>query len=285
MEKMSTSSMMPRRGFADVAGGQVHYWEGGRGDGLPLIMLHPSPGSARMLRPLLSVMAANRRVIALDTGGNGDSSPLLAEQPEIADFAHATLEAIDALAIDRFMLFGSHTGASIAAEIAIQAPQRVGRLVLESMGLWDATLQAEHLAKNAPNVEPDSIGSQLNWAWHYCRDQHLFWPWYDRRAEARLTTGLPEPSVLHELVVGVRKAPPSYRVSCGAAPRYPKRDRLPLIRVPTLVASAELDPLHRYLDEMHRLVPASQRALTKEVETPQGLAKAARAYSAFLDQG
>jgi hypothetical protein len=51
------------------------------------------------------------------------------------------------------------------------------------------------------------------------------------------------------------------------------------------VASAELDPLHRYLDEMHRLVPASQRVLTKEVQTPQGLAEAARAYSAFLGQG
>jgi pimeloyl-ACP methyl ester carboxylesterase len=281
---MSTSSMPPRRGFADVVGGQVHYWEAGSGRGFPLIMLHPSPGSARMLRPLLSVMAASRRVIAVDTRGNGDSSPLLDEQPEIADFARATLEAIDAFGIDRFDLFGSHTGASIATEIAIQAPQRVHRLILESMGLWDATLQAEHLAKNAPHIQPDSIGSQFNWAWHYCRDQHLFWPWYDRRAEARLTTGLPEASALHEFVVEVLKAIPSYHTSYRAAARYPKRDRLPLIRTPTLVSSAELDPLHRYLDEMHLLVPRSRRASMKEMETPPGLAEAARVYSAFLDQ-
>jgi pimeloyl-ACP methyl ester carboxylesterase len=281
---MSTSSIQPRRGFADVVGGQVHYWEAGNGDGLPLIMLHPSPGSARMLRPLLCVMAVSRRVMALDTRGNGDSSPLPDQAPEIADFAAATLEVIDALGIDRFDLFGSHTGASIAAEIAIQAPRRVHRLILESMGLWDAALQIEHLAKNAPRIEPDVIGSQLIWAWHYCRDQHLFWPWYDRRAEARLAVDLPDAAVLHEFVVEVLKAISSYHMSYRAAARYPKRDRLQLIRTTTLVASAQCDPLNRYLDEMHRLVAGSRRALLTEMETQEGLAEAAHVYGEFLDR-
>jgi len=60
-------------------------------------------------------------------------------------------------------------------------------------------------------------------------------------------------------------------------------ERLALIRVPTLVASAESDALHRYLDEMHALVPGSRRMLLKELETKAGLAEAARVYGAFLD--
>ena len=39
---------MIRRGFLDVAGGQVHYRECGTGGPRPLILMHPSPGSGRL---------------------------------------------------------------------------------------------------------------------------------------------------------------------------------------------------------------------------------------------
>lgn len=273
----------PRRRFMDVPDGQVHYWEAGIADSRPLVMLHASPGSARMLRPLMRAFAPHRRVMALDTRGNGDSAPLAAERPEIADFARATLDALDALCLPAIDLYGTHTGASIAAELAILAPGRVRRLILESMGLWDGVRQAEHLARNAPDVEPDLTGAQFHWAWHYVRDQHLFWPWYERSAEARLARGLPDATALHEEVVEVLKALTTYHRSYKAAARYPKRARLPLLRVPTLVASARSDSLHRYLDEMHALVTGSRRLLFDELETPAGLAAAARAYGEYLD--
>ncbi|MBL8702729.1 MAG: alpha/beta fold hydrolase [Alphaproteobacteria bacterium] len=274
----------PRRRFVDVADGQVHYWEAGRADGRPLLMLHASPGSARMLRPLMRALAPQRRVIALDTRGNGDSSALAAPAPEIPDFARATLDAATALGLDRFDLYGTHTGASIATEAALIAPERISHLILESMGLWDASRQAVHLERNAPDVAPDLIGTQFHWAWNYVRDQHLFWPWYERTAEARLARGLPEAAALHDEVVEVLKALTTYHRSYKAAARYPKRERLARLAVPTLVASAESDALHRYLDEMHALVKSSRRVLLRELETPAGLAEASRAYGAFLGE-
>ncbi|MBM3524944.1 MAG: alpha/beta fold hydrolase, partial [Alphaproteobacteria bacterium] len=187
----------PRRRFIDVPDGQVHYWESGPAEGRPVVMLHASPGSGRMLRPLMRAFAPHRRVIALDTRGNGDSSPLAAETPDITDFARATLAVLDALRLPVVDLYGTHTGASIATELAILTPTRVRRVILESMGLWDSARQAEHLAKNAPDIEPDLTGAQFHWAWHYVRDQHLFWPWYERSAEARLARGLPDATALH----------------------------------------------------------------------------------------
>lgn len=276
--------MRVRRGFADVANGQVHFWEAGPASGLPLILLHPSPGSGKMLRPLLEAMATTRRTIALDTRGNGDSTALDLLEPEIGDFAAATIEALDALQIEQFDLFGSHTGASIATETAIKAPARVRHLIIESMGLWDASRQADYLAKNSPVVEPDLIGSQFNWAWHYCRDQYLFWPWYERTAAARRDIGLPAPGALHDLVVEVLKALGTYHMSYRAAARYPKRDRLPLIRVPTLVTSSPTDMLIRYLDEVATLVPGAVRAIVEDPETPEGATVAATVYAAFLAQ-
>ena len=274
--------MAPRRGFVDVSGGQVHFREAGRGDALPLILLHPSPGSGKMLCPLLLEMAKTRRTIALDARGNGDSTPLSVSDPEIADFAIATLEALDALGVREFDLFGSHTGASIATESAILAPNRVRHLIIESMGLWDADRRTEYLAKNSPTIAPDLIGTQFNWAWHYCRDQYLFWPWYERTAAARRTIGLPPPEVLHDLVVEVLKALGTYHMSYRAAARYPKRERLPLISVPTMVSSCATDLLIQYLDEVARLVPHAQRAVVEDPETAGGAAVAAKIYAQFL---
>lgn len=274
--------MIIRRGFADVPDGQVHFREAGQGDALPLVLLHPSPGSGKMLCALLLEMAKTRRTIALDTRGNGDSTPLPISDPEIGDFAIATLEALDAMGIGEFDLFGSHTGASIATETAILAPDRVRCLIIESMGLWNADRQTEYLAKNSPTVAPDLMGTQFNWAWHYCRDQYLFWPWYERTAAARRTIGLPPPEVLHDLVVEVLKALGTYHMSYRAAARYPKRERLPLISVPTMVSSCATDMLIQYLDEVARLVPHAQRAVVEDPETSDGAAVAAKIYTHFL---
>lgn len=274
---------MIRRGFLDVAGGQVHYRECGSGGARPLVLLHPSPGSSLMLAPLLRAMGASRRTIALDTRGNGDSTAL-AGTPEIADFAAATWEAIDALGIASCDLFGSHTGASIALEAAIQRPDRVAHIIIDNMGLWSPERQQAQIAHNSPAVKPDMIGSQFNWAWHYCRDQFLFAPWYDRRAATRRNIDMPSPERLHEFVVEVLKALDTYHLSYSAVARYPKRERLPLLSVPTLVSSSPSDPLMRHVEEIASLVPRSRIAISGDPETEDGAALAAAAYEPFLDE-
>jgi len=275
---------VPTRGFVDVPGGQVHYRQAGSGARPPLILLHPSPGSGKTLTPILRAMAASRRSLALDTRGNGDSTALGMADPGIEDFARATIEALDGLGIGSFDLFGSHTGASIAMETAILAPGRVRRLIIDSMGLWSPERRDDHLALNSPQVAPDLMGSQFNWALHYCRDQYLFWPWYERTAAARRDIGLPEPEVLHDAVVEVLKALGTYHQSYRAAARHPKRERLPLIRVPTLVTSCPTDRLIQFMDDVADLVPGAERAVAADPETTAGAAVAAPIYAAFLDK-
>ncbi|MDQ2067936.1 alpha/beta fold hydrolase [Xinfangfangia sp. CPCC 101601] len=272
-----------RRGFVDVPGGQVHYRTAGEQTGIPLILMHPSPGSGLMLKPLLQAMGAKRWTIALDTRGNGDSSPL-SGTPEIADFANATWQAIDALGIEECCLLGTHTGASIATEASIQQPARVRRLIIDNMGLWDSTQRQNHIDHNSPTIKPDMMGSQFNWAWHYCRDQYLFAPWYQRKEANRRHIDMPEPEVLHEFVVEVLKALETYNMSYSAAARFAKRDRLPLVSVNTMVSSSERDPLKRYLDELHSLVPGSVKAIVGDLETVDGALAAAEIYEAFISR-
>lgn len=275
------------RGFVRIAEGQVHYREAGAHlGGRPLVMFHPSPTSSWILQPLMRRLGRHRRVIAIDTLGNGDSClPAPDAALDIAYFADAHRRVLDALGVGAFDAYGSHTGGNIAAEVVIGAPDRVGALILDGMAVYAQDEQAEMLARYAPEVAVDHIGSQLNWAWHFVRDNALFWPWFKRDAAHVRKVGLPTPEILHEKVVEVLKAVRSYHHSYRAAFAYDKRARLPLVRARTLLACAEDDMLLEYLDAVMALMPDAQRLVTLGSTTPERAEATAAALLTFLDQG
>lgn len=274
-----------RRGFADVAGGQVHYREAGRGLGRRLVLIHASPGSSLMLAPLIAAFGRGRHVIATDTAGNGDSVVAMGEDPAIGDFAACHLAALDALGIRTFDLYGTHTGASIAAEIAIAAPHRVRRLILDGVGMYTPEEQAEMLARYAPAMRPDLHAQYLMWAWHFVRDTYAYWPWYRTDAAHRRPTGLPSAEVLHEKLVEVLKAITTYHRSYRAAIANDKRARFPLIAVPTLAACARTDMLARMFEDFAALIPGAERALTPGLASPEALEETVAIFARFLDAG
>ena len=275
-----------RRRFVDVGAAQVHLRTCGAADAPPLVMIHPSPGSSKQLEGLMRALAGlGHRAIAPDTAGNGDSDALALAQPGIPDLAAHALAALDALGLDRFDLYGSHTGASIAMEIAIAHPGRVGRLVIDGMGLYSAGLQSEVLDRYAREIVPDAEATHLMKVWHFCRDQFLFWPYYNRTAAGRLPGGLPDEGALHDFSVEVLKALRTYHLSYRAAFRHPKRDRLPLLRVPVLVCASVTDMLHGYAAEVAALVPGAQAADLPDWHAPGFEAETAAILHRFLTGG
>jgi pimeloyl-ACP methyl ester carboxylesterase len=274
-----------RRGFVDVGPAQVHYRHGGDGArGVPLVMLHASPGSSRQLVDLASLLAVDRRVLAPDTAGNGDSDPLDMPTPAIADLAGHALAALDKLIDGPFDLYGSHTGASIAMEIALAAPTRVRRLVIDGMGLYAADEQSDVLRQYAREIVPDLEGTHLLKVWHFCRDQYLFWPYYNRTEAGRLPNGLPDAETFHDFVVEVMKAMRTYHRSYRAAFRHPKRDRLVLLRLPVLVMTSPSDMLDGYANEVASLVPGAVRAVSPRWGDPDFHPGVARVITEFLKQ-
>jgi pimeloyl-ACP methyl ester carboxylesterase len=274
--------MKVTRGFVDVSHGQVHYRRAGA-SGPPLVMLHASPGSSRQLEPLMAAFGRTRRVWAPDTLGNGDSSPPREAQPTIETLAAGAIEALDGLGLDQVDLYGSHTGASIAATIALMQPKRVRRLVLDGVGLYAPEEQAEILAGYLPDVPVDHQGLHVLWAWQFCRDTYLFWPWFRHDKAGVRDVGLPSPEALHAKFVEVVKAYGSFRASYRAAFMFDKRARLPLLSVPTLAACARNDMLFGYLDELARLIPGARRQEIPGVASPEAAAETARLIGDFLD--
>jgi len=188
---------------------------------------------------------------------------------------------LDALGIERFDIYGTHTGGSIAAEIAIQAPSRVRKLILDGIGLYPDDLQAELLGRYAPEMKPDLHGAHMNWAWHFVRDTYMFWPWYATDAAHRRSLGLPPPQVLHDKVLDVLKAIGTYHLSYRAAFRYDKRKQFARIKVPTMAACAATDMLAQWHDEFAGLIPGAVKTVIPAVTTdPAG---AAKTMAKFLD--
>ena len=246
---------MIRRGFANLPDRQVHYRRAGEGP--PLLMIHASPGSSKQLEGKIAALATARSVIAPDTPGNGDSTPLSLAAPAIADYAEALVPFLDAMGVERCDVYGTHTGANIGLELALRAPERVGRLVLDGVGLFPETERRKYLERYAHPIEVDLAGTQYQRAFMFCRDQYLFWPWFETGRENRRDGGLPTPEALHDWALEVLKALGTYHLSYRAAFAYPARERLPDLTRPVLLIASASDPIADYTREAAALLPGA----------------------------
>lgn len=239
--------MSIRRGFVDLPHGQMHYRKAGEGsltgDGLPLLLIHASPGSSRQQAGLIADFAPDTLVLAPDTPGNGDSEPLGPEVLSVPDMAAAYLAFMDAKGVARAHVYGSHTGAAIAAELAIMAPSRVAGVVMDGISVVDEAELADVLIHYAHPFEPDLEGAYLQRIFQFCRDQYLFFPWYKRDKAHQRIGGLPHPDDLYAWVLEVLKGAKTYHRNYHAAFRWDALGRLPLVGPRALVVAGENDPL------------------------------------------
>lgn len=231
-----------RRRFVDLPWGQVHYREAGSG---PVAYLcHGSPGSARALEPLIAALASDMRVIAPDTPGNGDSTPLPSAEPSIAELAGAHRACLDEIGLEPALVFGTHTGAAIAVELAAE-PSRPApfALALDGLGVFDANTSATYLERYAHPFPADLDGAWLARLFQFCRDQYIFFPWFARDGKHLLGWSLPTSEQLADSVIDVAKARNSYHRSYRAAFAYPALDRIGQLALPVLLMAATDDPL------------------------------------------
>lgn len=276
-------------GYVQTPSGRIHMRRAGRG-GRPLLMFHSAPGSAEPLEALMQGLAIDREVIACDYLGNGDSDKARGDI-DIAVLAQHALEVIDALGLDVVDLFGTHTGAMIAMELAIRHPARVGRMVLEAPVLIDADFAADILQHYLPPITPDRWGTHLLKAWNMRRDMFLFWPWYRQRRDAARSLGVPPLQTLHDWTVGLLKSGTTYHLSYRSAFVYDTRARLPLLPRPAMICAGPADMLVEGLALAQRLAPEGTvvRPTPATVWYPGQSAQAVRetiaAYDAFLREG
>jgi pimeloyl-ACP methyl ester carboxylesterase len=116
--------------YAPVNGIQLYYEV--RGSGRPLVLLHGGVVTIDLtFGPLLEPLAAVRQVIAVELQGHGHTA--IGDRPmTIEGLAGDVVALLDHLGIAEADIFGFSLGGLVATAMALQAPERVGRLIIAS---------------------------------------------------------------------------------------------------------------------------------------------------------
>jgi len=232
------------RQFVALREGQLHLRrleaqvEGANSAVPAVLLLHPSPASSWFMQGLMVELrkaGCNATLIAPDTLGNGDSATPGVDHPDIAYFADSMRRMVDKLSLERVDLYGSHTGARIACEIAAAYPDRVRRVVLDGIIEYDDDMRNAIIENYAPRMEPDEFGRHFVWAFNFVRDQALHFPWFMRDPEHRLGGPVPPAAVLHRAALDVLKALDTYADPYIAAFEYRAYERMQQIEAPVLL--------------------------------------------------
>jgi pimeloyl-ACP methyl ester carboxylesterase len=266
--------------WVDVAGRPVNVVE--LGSGPPVVFVHGLSGSWQNWLEQLPVLAEDHRVVALDLPGFGQS-PMPPEQISISGYGRLVEGVCDALGLDAVALVGNSMGGFIGAEVAIQFPARVERLVLVSAaGLSIEYQRNEHVLRLLRRTERRLTA----WGgWLASRSDTLVRRRRTRRALLSIVAAHPDllPGPLSaELLRGSGK--PGFVDALDALTDYPIRERLPEIACPTLIVWGEDDRLVPVRDafEFERLIPTARKVIYRDTGHVSMLERPA-AFNALLE--
>jgi pimeloyl-ACP methyl ester carboxylesterase len=271
------------RTYVDTPYGQTLVRFREQAAGRPVILLHASPVSGLTLEGLLDGMAAFRPVYALDTIANGESDkPDLAqhpqfERPSIGEFADWLIAVLDGLGFDQVDLYGSHTGAMIALETAIRAPQRVASLILDGVTMHDAEESEEIFGGYFVDIRPRQDGGHLLTCWTQMQDVTLWHPWFVRDAAHISDFPIIRPSQIHGHVVEMLKRGAWHERCYRPVYEYPTARRLPQLRTRTLIATPPDDYLERFSAAAAELAPNARAG-----RAPRSVTDTDRHYAPFV---
>ena len=247
----------------EIDGIPFNYVDIGSGDREPVVFVHGLGGQWQNWLENLPRLAQNRRVVAMDLPGFGlTPEPEDDEKITITRYGRWVNELANRLELGKVDLVGNSMGGYIAAEVAIQFPERVSQLVLVSAA---GISSAEVLPIPILTVGRVAAALAANSVTRY------------RRLAAR-------PVTRHMSLLLVARHPrllkadlayegffkgggkPGFDDGLRASLDYDFRDRLPEVRVPTLIVWGEKDSIipTRDADEFERLIEDSRKVVMKD---------------------
>jgi 3-oxoadipate enol-lactonase len=210
--------------FAQGRGVRIHYEIEGPADG-PVLLLSNSLGTdLGMWSPQMPSLAARYRVLRYDSRGHGRSEA--PEGPYTIDMlGQDAVAVLDAAGVERALFCGLSKGGMVGQWLGVNAPDRVGRLVLANTAafigapeVWNQrieTVRAQGMAAIVPGVI----------------DRWFTKPFQERAPD----------SVARIRDMLLATDPGGYTACCAAVRDMDQRQAIGAIRVPTLVIAGRHD--------------------------------------------
>jgi len=178
------------------------------GHGEPIVLVEGAGGDIGGWRRNIPRLAAELRVVAFDLRGNGRS--VAPDAPmAMATFVEDMLALLDHLGIDRAHVYGQSFGGMVAQEVALTAPDRVRSLILACT--LPGMRHAVPVRARVPKARP-----------------------WEAMYSPRFLREHPE-EVAEDQRLGTPQRPAMARRQWEAMQGFDAYDRLPSLRLPTLV--------------------------------------------------
>ncbi|MEM5383161.1 alpha/beta fold hydrolase [Paraburkholderia phymatum] len=240
------------RHYVDVGGRRIHYRR--LGEGPPVVLLHASPRSSSAMLPLMTSAPHGVTVFAFDNPGFGLSDRVELSDAQALDFGADLDAALEALGIKQCPVYATHTGAAIAVGLALHAPHRVSRLVVDGLCAMTRAEAANTLANYLPTFNPVVDGQHLAWVWTRVRDQFLFYPWNQRGQGSRQPLSLhPTLDQVHAVVMDFLASGDNYRHAYSSAFTLDATAAVAQIQVPTVIGARDFDMLYPHLERLGKV--------------------------------
>jgi 3-oxoadipate enol-lactonase len=135
----------------------LHFTERGSGSAPPLLLVHGLMVTGAMYDHVVDHFGASRRVIVPDLRGHGRSRDLPPPYG-VAQLAADLAALLDDLGIDRADVLGYSQGGAVAQELALDHPDRCGRLVLGCTYAFNMASLREKLEGHAAPLLVRALG-------------------------------------------------------------------------------------------------------------------------------
>lgn len=247
--------------WEEVDGGRVNVLDIGSGDRTPVVFVHGLSGCWQNFLENIPFVSQSRRVVALDLPGFGESA-MPRERISIPHYARVVQQVCERRGIEKASVVGNSMGGFIAAELTIQQPVRVERLVLVSA----AGISSSNVYR-APALTVGRIGAAVM-ANETVDNRRIAARVRGRQMALALVARHPRllaADVAYEaLLRGANK--PGFFGALRACIEYDYRERLTEIEAPTLIVWGENDSILsvRDADEYERLIPNTKKLLMRD---------------------
>lgn len=220
------------------------------GTGPPIALFHPSPNSSSMMIGLAEELAQSYTVICPDTPGYGRSAKLTLDEPTMADFAAAFKVFFESLGIKKLAIYGSATGAQIAIRYGIEYPDEVEHLFLDNCAHFTEEERTNILKEYFPDLNPDKNGDHLVRLWEMVSGLFQYFPWCFKDEEHKLSSPMPPPSILHQIVMDYLVAGGDYDIAYRAAFDHEKVEYLQTLTRPATIFRWQGSILKKYTNRL-----------------------------------
>ena len=245
----------------DVDGTPVSYVDLGSGEREPVVFVHGLGGQWQNWLENLPRVARERRALALDLPGFG-RTPEPHDRITIPGYGRFVNAFCEKLGLGPVAMVGNSMGGFIAAEVAIQVPRRVSRLVLVSAAGISSATTARRLILTAGRITRAITTNNV------ARRRALAARPTTRHISLALVARYPKllrADLAYEgLLKGAGKR--GFVDALRACLEYDFRDRLPEVGAPTLIVWGEKDAIIPVRDasEFERLIPDSRKVVMRE---------------------